>query len=71
MAITEFTSVENIRSNPIREPARLALIPITEKLNFLQEQTNIPTTKLQELKAKYHELWKAVGVVRDGIIVHE
>lgn len=71
MAITEFISVEDIRSNPIREPARLALIPITEKLNFLQEQTNIPDEKLQELKDKYHQLWKAVGVVRDSRVVHE
>lgn len=67
MAITEFTTIEEIRQNPIREPARQALIPITEKL------LSIPRSKQEELglNKQYHKLWLAVGIVRNYKIIHK
>ena len=61
-AITNITPAES-REHPIREPARVALIPIVAQLNVLKEETNISDQKYEELWARYKILSRAVGMI--------
>jgi|SRR3989344_6424184 len=54
----------------IREPARVALIPIVALLNTLKKETNISTKKHEELKAKYRRLSRAVGMINNNKVNH-
>ena len=47
--------------HPIREPARLHLIPIVARLNRIKEETNVTPEKFKELDAQYKKLSRAVG----------
>lgn len=49
--------------HPVREPARLALIPICKKLDSLKKEINISPGKYKELKAKCRRLQRAVGMI--------
>lgn len=55
----------------VREPARKALIPITEKLNYIKNKTDISAEKLSEIEKEYRQLWRAVGVSRGDKIIHD
>lgn len=55
---------------PLRKSAKTALIPIVEKLNILKEETNIAHGKYEELKAKYMNLSRAVGVIHNNKVDH-
>ncbi|MFA6076783.1 MAG: hypothetical protein WC735_01765 [Candidatus Paceibacterota bacterium] len=57
--------------HPVREPARLALIPIVEKLNALKKETNISPEKFEELKAKYKIISRAVGIINKNKVDHD
>lgn len=70
-AITGFTTNDEARSHPVREPARLALIPIVEKLNSIEKETNISFDRFTELEVQYIKLWKAVGIMHKGKFSHE
>lgn len=61
---------ENAPDHPLREPARVALIPIVEKLNKLKNETNIPPEKLEELKERYMRLSRAVGIIHGNKVDH-
>lgn len=67
--ITDLTPAEASR-HPKREPARLALIPIVALLNTLKRETNISTEKHEELKAKYKQLSRAVGMINNNKVDH-
>lgn len=54
----------------VREPARLALIPIVAKLNALKKETNITTEKHDELKEKYKRLSRSVGMINKNKVDH-
>ena len=54
----------------IREPARVALIPIVALLNILKKETNISIEKHEELKAKYKQLSRAVGMINNNKVDH-
>jgi len=69
-AITNLTR-EEAEVHPIREPARVALIPILEKLNGLEGQTNISPEQFDELKKKYKQLTQAVGIINSNIVAHD
>jgi len=56
--------------HPIREPARVALIPIVAKLNILKKETDITPGKHDELKAKYKQLSRAVGMINNNKVDH-
>ncbi|OGJ01456.1 hypothetical protein A3G98_00895 [Candidatus Nomurabacteria bacterium RIFCSPLOWO2_12_FULL_37_8] len=56
--------------NAIREPARVALIPIIALLNTLKKKTNISTEKYEELKEKCRRLSRAVGMINNNKVDH-
>jgi len=56
--------------HPIREPARKALILIVAKLKMLGKETNISSEKHGELRAKYMQLSRAVGIINNNKIDH-
>lgn len=68
-AITDL-SVEEAPHHPIREPARLALIPIVELLNRLKKETDISPEEYERLKAEYRHLSQAVGMINKGLVDH-
>jgi hypothetical protein len=68
-AITNLTPEEAPR-HPTREPARKDLVPIVGLLNALKEETNIPEEKYEELKARYRNLSRAVGLINGGVVDH-
>lgn len=69
-SITELTR-EEAEMHPVREPARVALIPIFEKLKSLFEQTNISNNTYIELDEKYRILSRAVGMINKNIVDHD
>jgi hypothetical protein len=69
-SIVDLTPEES-RMHPIREPARLALIPIVKKMNILKKETNISSEKYEELKAVYMRFLRAVGMInKDNKVDH-
>ena len=56
--------------HPTREPARIALIPIVAKLNTLKKETDITPEKLEEVKAKYMRISRAVGIINNNKVDH-
>jgi len=56
--------------HPIREPARVALIPIIEKLTVLKKETNISSKAYEELEAKCKYFSNAVGMINKGQVDH-
>ena len=75
-SLTELHSIidltpEEAPQHPVREPARLALIPIVAKLNFIRDKTNILPEKAEELKARYRRLSQAVGMINSNQIQHD
>lgn len=69
--LTGFKTIEEARANPVREAARLGLIPITEKINALKKETNISKEEYDELNKVYQKLCNAVGTIQNGIFTHE
>jgi len=61
---------EDAPKHPIREPARVDLIPIVSQLNFLKKQTNVLKEKLEELEIQYKKLSNAVGMIHKNILDH-
>ncbi len=57
-------------NHPIREPARLALIPIVSKLNALKQKADTSPEEREELKAKYMRLSRAVGMINNDKVDH-
>jgi hypothetical protein len=68
-AITDLTPAE-APQHPLREPARLALIPISNLLNTLKHETDITREKHEELVEKYMPLSMAVGMLNSNKIRH-
>ena len=61
---------EDASNYPLRESAKIALIPIVAMLNKLKEETNIMPEKLKELEAKYRYLSRAVGIINGNKVDH-
>lgn len=61
---------EDAQNHPLREPARLALIPIVAQMNTLKNETDISEEKHNELKAKYVILSRAVGMINKNKVDH-
>ena len=57
-------------SHPVREPAKIAVGLISDKLGILKRQTDITQEKLRELAKKYERLSRAVGVINNGKVDH-
>ena len=64
-------TVEQAPHHPIREPARLALIPIVARLTAMKRETNITEEKYEEMKALYKRLSRAVGMIRNNKVDHQ
>jgi hypothetical protein len=63
---------EEARMHPVREPARLDLIPIVALLNTLQNETNISPEQFDELKfGEYMTLSRAVGMINNNKVDHD
>jgi hypothetical protein len=56
--------------HPIREPARVALIPIVKLLNALKDETDITPEKHADLKKEYKRLSQAVGMINRDKVDH-
>jgi hypothetical protein len=74
-SLAELHSIINLTpaeasKHPIREPARIALIPIVAMFNTLKKETNISPIKYEELKAKYMRLSRAVGIINNNKVDH-
>ncbi|MFH1112050.1 MAG: hypothetical protein V1712_03195 [Patescibacteria group bacterium] len=61
---------EDAPKYPLRESAKVTLIPIVAKLNILKKETNITPEKHEELKAKYMQLSRAVGMINNNKVDH-
>ena len=68
-AITDLTPQE-APAHPIREPARLALIPIVEKLKALRNEGNISDAELDEINKAYKVISQAVGIISNNKVDH-
>jgi hypothetical protein len=68
-AIADLAPVE-APNHPVREPARIALIPIYAKLRLIQEETDITDEKYAELKAKWKYFTQAVGMINNNAVDH-
>ena len=68
--ITDLTSDE-APNHPIREPARIAVGLISQKLTVLRTQTDISPVRYRELEKKYQRLSLAVGVINNNKVDHE
>ena len=64
------TEVEALFSEE-RGSAGRALIPIVEKMNFLDLRTNITKEELNELRKKYKIITNAVGFINNGMVDHD
>ena len=53
-----------------RESAKKALIPIVDKIKFLDRRTNITEDELDELRKKYKIISDAVGFINGGKVNH-
>ena len=62
--------MEDAPRHPLREPAKEALAPIVGLLNYLKEETSISPAKYRELKEKYVRLTRAVGIIKNNVVVH-
>ena len=54
-----------------RESAKKALIPIVDKMKFLDWRTNITEKELEGLRKKYKIISNAVGFINNGIVDHD
>lgn len=68
-AIVDLTA-EDAPNHPVREPARIALIPIVAMLNYVKKETNITEERYAELDAGYKRLSKAVGIISGNKVRH-
>lgn len=68
-AIIDLTP-EEAPKHPLREPARVALIPIVTQLNKLKQETDIAPEKYEEMRAKYKRLSQAIGMINKGKVDH-
>jgi hypothetical protein len=68
-AITELTP-DDAPKHPVREPAKLDLVPIYAKLRTILEETNITPEQYAELKAKWKHLTQAVGLINNNVVDH-
>ncbi len=67
-----YLTFEESRAHPIREPARLALVPIVAKMNSIKNETNISPERYKEINAKYKRLARAVGNIdKNGKVDHD
>lgn len=64
--LNAITTSEEAFNHPIREPANLALNPITAKFNSIKDETNISPEKLKELKIRRKKIVNAVGFLNGG-----
>jgi len=53
-----------------RKFAKEALVPITERMNFLRARTDIEEEKFEKLYKKYETISRAVGMKNKGLINH-
>ena len=70
MSITDLTPTE-APFHPVREPARIDLIPIVSTLKDLKETTNISTLRYEELQWEYKTLSQAVGIINNNKVLHD
>jgi hypothetical protein len=71
--ITELTPAE-APFHPVREPARLDLIPIVQALKTMWEETTINMygkDLYRELEAEYRILSRAVGMINNNKVRHD
>lgn len=68
-AVVDLTVTE-APQHPLREPARRALIPISNLLNTLKNETDITREKHEELVEKYMILSMAVGMLNNNKVRH-
>jgi len=68
-AVTDLTPAE-APHHPVREPAKLDLIPMYAKLRTIYEETNITPEHYAELKAKWKHFSQAVGMINNNVVDH-
>jgi NTP pyrophosphatase (non-canonical NTP hydrolase) len=54
-----------------RESAKKALIPIVDKMKFLDRRTDITEEELDGLRKKYKIISNAVGMINNGTVDHD
>lgn len=69
LLITDLTP-EDAPNHPTREPAKIAVGEICNKLRTLEKETNIDAAKYQELNDRYRTLSRAVGILNNGVVDH-
>lgn len=63
-------SLDDLMNHEIRKPAKLALNNIETKRNILNNETNISSEKQIDFYNKYKKLTKAIGLYKEGKLVH-
>ena len=54
-----------------RESAKNALIPLVEKMKFLDRRTNITRDEYDRVHKKYKIISNAVGMINNGMVDHD
>ncbi len=67
LAVVGPMSYHEAKLHTLREPARNAITDIREATNKLK----VPKEVEDEINLQIKELWKAIGVVRNGVLTHE
>ena len=67
--ITDLTPQE-AQNHPLREPARVALIPIVKLLNDLKATYGETSPEYKSIKEKYMRLSRAVGMINKNKVDH-
>jgi len=62
---------EEALSSRERESAKEALIPMVDKIKFLDRRTDISEDELDGLRKKYKIISNAVGMINNGVVDHD
>lgn len=70
-SLSSVETAEEAEENELRERAKEALIPILEKLRFLDRRTDISDVDLEKLRVTFKILSNATGLINSGKVDHD
>ena len=70
-ALRSILTAEEALRNPVRESAKLALIPLCAKRNFLKNETDIDPERFAGLNIQWKKISNAVGLIHNGEVRHD
>ena len=68
--LNKLETEEEARNSQERESAKLALIPLVEKMHFIRDRTDITEEEYDILHKKYKVISRATGMINGGKVDH-